>query len=598
MDYESLAKKIEQEEIIEHYVTESRRTTGASTSDSRIPLQEILTETVEQRYNEELPIHDFYRTSRNFLQAPSSALNTEAERRFYATGERDCSRDASFLQTSGMPPVGQTDSVNVSIPYLKLSDNLDRSMANIYSYGYDVHEVHTSEGGARIVQTHGTGLINDDGSGMQHTERSPDQQQQMLTDRSVEHQRTTLIQERTAGKPSRISSPLKSSHKEVGFLHSARSTANEIGAAIDHHRQTVYTLPLTPTERTKTWQDTDTLPAESVAYFSKLSRKDSYKRMQMGQQDDPTDVYAPRSDASLIADFIKSHSQSSEEMITLWEQMIQFIRKIISRARNTTWTPRLICFLLLFLLLITLFFILLGIVLNALFGSYSVRTLSLYPPICKKCHRLVQDGVYNQIPSLLNIIFYSSSQVHFELIGNLPFRSNSLSVIDFETGYVAIADHALIDSSGKQIVCFLIPLDRSAIPNISALRDALSSVTSEIYSEYGWQEYWQYHAEAIDAKSAKRKFTNEIDNCQSAKWYLLKHTVYTRDSSCSNCYDFCLPNFAIQRLHKYEDDMTIGIRRLDCFRLYVSEWERYQLTSDSYGGHWSYPKILSNRQDS
>ncbi|EJW79349.1 hypothetical protein WUBG_09743 [Wuchereria bancrofti] len=120
-----------------------------------------------------------------------------------------------------MPPVGQTDSVNVSTPYLKLSDNLDRSMANIYSYGYDVHEVHTSEGGARIVQTHGTGLINDDGSAMEHMERSPDQQQ-IPTDRSVEYQRTTLNQERTAGKPSGISSPLKSSHKEVGFLHSAR----------------------------------------------------------------------------------------------------------------------------------------------------------------------------------------------------------------------------------------------------------------------------------------------------------------------------------------------------------------------------------------
>ncbi|EJW73304.1 hypothetical protein WUBG_15787, partial [Wuchereria bancrofti] len=145
---------------------------------------------------------------------------------------------------------------------------------------------------------------------MEHMERSPDQQQ-IPTDRSVEYQRTTLNQERTAGKPSGISSPLKSSHKEVGFLHSARSTADEIGAAIDHHRQTVYTLPLPSSERTKTWQDTGTLSAES-----KLSRKDSYKRMQMGQQDDLTDVYAPRSDASLIADFIKSHSQSSEEMIT------------------------------------------------------------------------------------------------------------------------------------------------------------------------------------------------------------------------------------------------------------------------------------------
>ncbi|KAL4003046.1 BRICHOS domain family protein [Acanthocheilonema viteae] len=588
MDYESPTKEIEQEEIIEHYVTKSRRLPG--TSGSRVPLQEILTETIGRRHNGELPIHDFYRISQNSLQPTSSVLNNEAERRFYATGERDCSRDASFMQTSGLSPGSQMEPANVPIPYLRLSDNLDHSIANIHSYGYDVHEVHTSEGGARIVQTHGTGLLHDDGSAIQQMERSLNEQR-IRSDRSVEHQRTTLIEERSEEKRSRIPSSLKSSHKEVGFLNSARSTANEIGTAIDHHRKTVYTLPLPSGEKTETWRRVGTLPTES-----KLSRKDSYKRMQMGQQDDSADVYAPRSDASLIADFAKSRSQSSDEMLTPWQQVVQFMRKILFRARNTTWTPRLICFLLLFLFLVIIFFILLGIILNALFGSYSVRTLSLYPPICEKCHNHVLSGINNQIPSILHIIFYSSSQVHFELIGNLPFRSNSFSVIDFNTGYIAIADHALTDSAGRHFICFLMPLDRSAIPSISALRDALSSVTSEIYSEYGWQEYWQYNAELIDAKNVERKFTNKIDNCQSAKWYLLKHTVYTRDSSCSNCYDFCLPNYAIQRLHKYEDDMTIGIRRLDCTRLYIPEWEGYQLTPDNQGGHWSYPKIPFNTQ--
>ncbi|OZC08696.1 BRICHOS domain protein [Onchocerca flexuosa] len=580
MSYESPTKKIEQEEISRHYVSESRRLPRIA--GSRGPLQEILTETIERRYNEELPIHDFCRISQSSLQPTSSTFNNEAERRYYATGERDCSRDASFLQTSGMSSGSRPESINIS--YLKSSSNLDQSTTNIHSYGYDVHEVHTSEGGARIVQTHGTGLIQGDRSAIEQSERSLNQQR-IHSDRSVEHQRTVLIQERSEGKSSRISSSLKSGHKEVGFLDSARTAANEISTAIDHHRKTIYTLPLPSTDRTESWQRVGTLPTEST-----LSRKDSYKRMQMEQQDDSADVYAPRSDASLIAGFTRSPSQSSEEMLTPWEQMVQFMRKIISRARNTTWTPRLICLLLLFLLLVTLFFVLLGIIFRALFGSYSARTLSLYPPICEKCH----NSVYNQFPSRLHILFYSSSQVHFELTGNLPLRSNSFSVIDFETGYVAVADHALIDASGRHIACFLIPLDRSAIPSISALHDALSSVSSEIHSEYGWQEYWQYHAEAIDAKNAEHKFTNKIDQCRGAKWYLLKHTVYTRDSSCSNCYDFCLPNYAIQRLHKYEDDMSIGIRRLDCFRLYVPEWEKYQLIPDNQGGHWSYPVIPSN----
>lgn len=61
------------------------------------------------------------------------------------------------------------------------------------------------------------------------------------------------------------------------------------------------------------------------------------------------------------------------------------------------------------------------------------------------------------------------------------------------------------------------------------------------------------------------------------------------DERCSDCYDFCLPDYAVLRRQKYEDDMTIGIRRLNCFRLYVPEWNRFQIKSDDSGGHWEYP---------
>uniref|UniRef100_A0A0R3RL88 Late endosomal/lysosomal adaptor and MAPK and MTOR activator 1 n=1 Tax=Elaeophora elaphi TaxID=1147741 RepID=A0A0R3RL88_9BILA len=156
------------------------------------------------------------------------------------------------------------ESENAPLSYLKLSDNLDRSIADIHSYGYDVHEVHTSEGGARIVQTHGTGLIHDDESAIQQTERSLNQQR-IHSDRSVEHQRTTLIQEQSEGKRSRMPSSLKSSHKEVGFLDSARSTVSEIGTATDHNRKTIYTLPSPSGEKTETWQHIGTLPVDSYA---------------------------------------------------------------------------------------------------------------------------------------------------------------------------------------------------------------------------------------------------------------------------------------------------------------------------------------------
>lgn len=92
------------------------------------------------------------------------------------------------------------------------------------------------------------------------------------------------------------------------------------------------------------------------------------------------------------------------------------------------------------------------------------------------------------------------------------------------------------------------------------------------------------------------KFKDRIEDCQNARWYLLKHTVYTKgqfhfhtqymcvpksDESCSYCYDFCLPDYAVYffikiiylpitikvlRRQKYEDEISVGVRRLNCFR--------------------------------
>jgi hypothetical protein len=68
------------------------------------------------------------------------------------------------------------------------------------------------------------------------------------------------------------------------------------------------------------------------------------------------------------------------------------------------------------------------------------------------------------------------------------------------------------------------------------------------------------------------------------------------DSSCESCYDFCFPDYAIQRREKYEDQISFAIRRLNCFRHYVPEWINYQIEADAEGGHWSYPKRPQDTQ--
>ncbi|KJH44888.1 hypothetical protein DICVIV_09080 [Dictyocaulus viviparus] len=133
------------------------------------------------------------------------------------------------------------------------------------------------------------------------------------------------------------------------------------------------------------------------------------------------------------------------------------------------------------------------------------------------------------------------------------------------------------------------PLDRSSIPNMDALKEAVRDSDYEIQAHFGWQEFWQFDAEPIEPIAANSKFSDKISDCSNAKWYYLKQTVHSKDASCSDCYDFCLPDWAVVRKEKYEDESTLGVRRLDCFRLYVPEWKNFRVETDVSGGHWQYP---------
>lgn len=47
-------------------------------------------------------------------------------------------------------------------------------------------------------------------------------------------------------------------------------------------------------------------------------------------------------------------------------------------------------------------------------------------------------------------------------------------------------------------------------------------------TQFGWQEYWQFNPEPVDERFVQEKFKDEIEDCKYAKWYFLKHTVYTK----------------------------------------------------------------------
>ncbi|CAK5088594.1 unnamed protein product [Meloidogyne enterolobii] len=177
----------------------------------------------------------------------------------------------------------------------------------------------------------------------------------------------------------------------------------------------------------------------------------------------------------------------------------------------------------------------------------------------------------NRSPSKLYVNLHSPAQLHFELLGSPPFKSNSFTAVDFDTGYVAVADHSLTDGAGRHIICFIMQLDTSSLPSMSSVNNA------------------QFTVEQVDRSFVEGKFKDPIEDCQNVQWYLLKHTLYTNDESCSYCYDFCLPDYAVLRRQKYEDEVSIEIRRLNCFRLYVPEWSKFEFKTDATGGHFAYP---------
>ncbi|VDM52701.1 unnamed protein product [Angiostrongylus costaricensis] len=465
------------------------------------------------------------------------------DRRYDVTGERDVSRDASFIHTSAnygqqieaspsrchLFASGQTlnssgSRLNTSGQRVEFADISESTPIN--NYGYDIHEIHTSailEGGARVVETHGSGPL--------------------LETSRLESTRIEEIIERPATRANGY-------RTDTGYSKNEDFSSITPEALRVSSQSQVFTVPSPPMVRTDSWRQ---IQSDQDAFV----RKDSYRKMQ--QSDDligsteNSKSYAVSFlrfeqffswnlwTARLPLVFIWKNLQGIGERITCLCISIPLLHGVVFRERDAS--PRLLASLCCILFLLLLLLILIGIILNAIFNTYSVSEFLLYPPVCEECRRKNPNVLTVALPSSLFIHIYSSSQAHFELRGNLPFKSNSFTAIDFET----------------------------------------------IQAHFGWQEFWQFDAEPIEPVAANSKFADRIADCVGVKWYYLKQTVHSRDAACSDCYDFCLPDWAVVRKEKYEDQSTIGVRRLDCFRLYVPEWKNFRVETDASGGHWQYP---------
>uniref|UniRef100_A0A915EW69 Uncharacterized protein n=1 Tax=Ditylenchus dipsaci TaxID=166011 RepID=A0A915EW69_9BILA len=458
---------MEQIEIIERSVIESRR--PISEQDALRFLPQSHTRSSTEHFVSS-------NSAFNMDQLPPLPVFAEAddEHRYYLSEEREAGGKDSYFFDSGQSPINK---------------ELQSSSYGVNNYGYDLNEVHTSEGGARIVQTHGGGeLPNEEDANFSS----------LMHDRSLD---------------------------SATVLHSSGLAANRT---------------TTTTSRPPAYPGTVHMDSDVSQTSDKLQ----------GILKNPGDTswkhYSSSEDNSLARKIVIRECRRTRQKLVLFTRHL--LVPLQSTANKVTMPPKN------------------GHTPAIVAVVEQIMEREWSPKLCGRCSALY---------------FLALPEV---------FCCNSFTAVDFNTGYVAIADHALTDEQGRHTTCFIMQLDRNAMPDMSTLQDALSHTYHEVRTQYGWQEYWQYNVEPVDASFIQGKFKDEIDDCKNVKWYFLKHAVYTRDSSCSECYDFCLPDYAVQRRQKYEDEVTLGIRRLDCFRLYVGEWSRFRVDTDESGGHWQYPK--------
>uniref|UniRef100_A0AC35G280 Uncharacterized protein n=1 Tax=Panagrolaimus sp. PS1159 TaxID=55785 RepID=A0AC35G280_9BILA len=155
-------------------------------------------------------------------------------------------------------------------------------------------------------------------------------------------------------------------------------------------------------------------------------------------------------------------------------------------------------------------------------------------------------------------------QARFNLKGNaVPFRSNYLSVYDFKTNKIAVVDSAL-QNSGKQIICF---------------KNNQSS---------GWQERWNFMPSPLPSFNSESNFHPDISECRGARWVQLTYvTANQKPQRCSDCYDFCLPSYGVQK-DVIRDEEFLNIMNRDCFYLYVPEWRNYAQAYNNQPGQQGY----------
>ncbi|CAK5008457.1 unnamed protein product [Meloidogyne enterolobii] len=171
-------------------------------------------------------------------------------------------------------------------------------------------------------------------------------------------------------------------------------------------------------------------------------------------------------------------------------------------------------------------------------------------------------------------------QARLELTGTPPFRSNFVSILDFKTNRVAIMDMSLRSGNSQQqkqqnrymLVCFVVDLDRQNIGDLDELLKSAKVGANRLNQLHGWEQNWQFTGIPL---SQPPLFEPEIGECKDARWvHLSKINGDQKNQKCSECFDFCLPDWGIQK-DVVRDENYLNILRQICFSLFIPEWRPF-----------------------
>ncbi|CAH2171891.1 Prion-like-(Q/N-rich)-domain-bearing protein [Caenorhabditis elegans] len=187
-------------------------------------------------------------------------------------------------------------------------------------------------------------------------------------------------------------------------------------------------------------------------------------------------------------------------------------------------------------------------------------------------------------------------RIRFQTAGSPPIKGNYINYYDFNSNQVVVIDQSL-SANGKNLYCFVLPLDRSSMPNPGDVRKAAKNSVLKHQQSDGWQQVWSWLPSPLQqTNSGQSMFNPPIPECNGSRIIQLQQTSDQRNRRCTDCYDFCLPQFGIMKNASENNEEYLNIKQQDCFYLFVPEWRTYAQANTIEQNQQDFENYYRNRQ--